>query len=79
VVQAEARSELWELVDNLDEKQREVILLRLAHNLTVSEISQVLDVNEKTVYTRLYTAFTRLRTVIRSRPEDAHLWEEVLR
>jgi RNA polymerase sigma-70 factor (ECF subfamily) len=77
VEQAETRVELWNLVEGLDEKHRLVIVLRLAHDLTVGEISQVLGVNEKTVYTRLYSAFARLRTQIRLRPEFAHLWDEV--
>lgn len=79
VVQGETRAELWDLVDGLDEKQRLVVLLRLAHELKVREISQVLGVNEKTVYTRLYDAFARLRVQISTRPEFAQLWEEVQR
>jgi RNA polymerase sigma-70 factor, ECF subfamily len=77
VVQNETRDELWTLVDGLDEKHRLVVVLRLANNMTVSEISQVLGVNEKTVYTRLYDAFARLRVQIRMRPEFAYLWDEV--
>ena len=77
VIQAETRSELWEVVDHLDEKYRLVVLLRLAHELPVSEISQVLGVNEKTIYTRLYEAFARLRIQMRTKPEFAYLWDEV--
>jgi RNA polymerase sigma-70 factor, ECF subfamily len=77
VMQNETHDELWSLVDGLDEKHRLVVVLRLANNMTVSEISQVLGVNEKTVYTRLYDAFARLRVQIRMRPEFAHLWDEV--
>jgi RNA polymerase sigma-70 factor (ECF subfamily) len=77
VLQDETRDELWDLVEGLDGKHRLVVVLRLAHDMTVSEISQVLGVNEKTVYTRLYDAFARLRAQIRMRPEFAHLWDEV--
>lgn len=77
VVQSETRTELWSLVDGLDEKHRLVVVLRLAHDMSVSEISQLLGVNEKTVYTRLYDAFARLRTQIRMRPELAYLEDEV--
>jgi RNA polymerase sigma-70 factor (ECF subfamily) len=77
VVQGETRDELWDLVENLDEKHRLVVVLRLAHDMTVAEIAQVLEVNEKTVYTRLYDAFARLRGQIRLRPEFAHLRDEV--
>lgn len=79
VVQEETRAELWDMVDGLDEKHRLVVVLRLAHEMKVREISQVLGVNEKTVYTRLYDAFAQLRVQIRMRPEFAHLWEEVQR
>lgn len=77
LVQAETRTELWDLVDTLDEKHRLVVVLRLAHQLTVSEISQALGLTEKTVYTRLYAAFAHLRGQARRRPEFAHLWDEV--
>ncbi len=77
VVQDETRAELWNIVDSLDEKHRLVVVLRLAHDLTIREISQVLGVNEKTVYTRLYDALARLRAQIRTRPEFAHLRDEV--
>ncbi len=61
VIDHETSGELWRLVDSLDEKHRLVVVLRLAHGLTISEISQVIGVNEKTIYTRLYDAFARLR------------------
>ena len=77
VEQAETRGELWNLVDSLDEKHRLVVVMRLAHDMKVGEIGQVLGVNEKTVYTRLYDAFAQLRVQIRLRPEFAHLRDEV--
>ena len=77
VVQDETRDDLWTLVDSLNEKHRLVVVLRLAHDMSVSEISQVLGVNEKTVYTRLYDAFARLRALIKTRPELAYLRDEV--
>lgn len=76
VVQDETRDELWDLVDHMDEKHRLVVVLRLAHDMTIAEISQLLDVNEKTVYTRLYDAFARLRLQIRQLPGYAALWDE---
>jgi RNA polymerase sigma-70 factor (ECF subfamily) len=77
LVEAETRHELWDLVDGLDEKHRLVVVLRLAHDMPVNEISQVLGVKEKTVYTRLYNAFAHLRGQIRTRPELAHLRDKV--
>ena len=77
VMQDETRDELWDIVDKLDEKHRLVVVLRLGHDMTVKEISQALGMNEKTVYTRLYDAFARMRVQIRTRPEFAHLLNEV--
>jgi RNA polymerase sigma-70 factor (ECF subfamily) len=77
VIQGETRDELWNLVEGLDEKHRIVVVLRLANEMTINEISQVLGVNEKTVYTRLYDALARLRTQIQLRPELKHLEDEV--
>ena len=77
VMQEETRDELWSIVDGLDEKHRLVVVLRLAHDMKIAEISQVLGVNEKTVYSRLYEAFTRLRVQLQILPEFAYLWDEV--
>jgi len=77
VMQDETRAELWDIVDKLDEKHRLVVVLRLGHDMTVKEISQALRINEKTVYTRLYDAFARMRAQIQTRPEFAHLLNEV--
>jgi DNA-directed RNA polymerase specialized sigma24 family protein len=49
------------MVERLPEKQRLVILLRLAHGLAIDEIAQVLQIHPKTVYTRLYDAVGNLR------------------
>jgi RNA polymerase sigma-70 factor, ECF subfamily len=77
VVKAETRRELWSLVDALDDKHRLVVVLRLAHNLSIREVSQALGIGEKTVYTRLYNALKRLRGQIEMSPEYAHLRDEV--
>lgn len=59
--QRETRSELWDRVNRLPEKQRLVIILRLAHDLSIQEIAQVLQSKPKTIYTRLYDAVRSLR------------------
>jgi RNA polymerase sigma-70 factor (ECF subfamily) len=58
---AEAGSELWAAVDQLGEKHRVTIILRMVHGLSIREIAQVLETREKTVYSRLYDAFRKLR------------------
>lgn len=57
----ERGAQLWQAVGELDEKYRLVLVLRLVQELPVSEIAQVLGINEKTIYTRLYEATRKLR------------------
>jgi RNA polymerase sigma-70 factor (ECF subfamily) len=60
-LQMETRHHLWAAVNELDEKHRITVILRMGHGLSVREIAQVLSVREKTVYSRLYDAFRKLR------------------
>ena len=57
---AERDRVLWAAVDALDEKHRLVMLLRYVHNLPVSEIAAVLEINEGTVHSRLHYARQQL-------------------
>jgi RNA polymerase sigma-70 factor, ECF subfamily len=75
-IQNESRTRLWDLVNQLGEKHRLVVILRLAHNLTILEISQILEINEKTVYSRLYDAFRKLRQKLTNLPEYENFWLE---
>ncbi len=61
VLQSEMRSQLWDAVDQLSDKHRITVVLRMVHGLTIQEIAQVLETKEKTVYSRLYSAFHKLR------------------
>jgi RNA polymerase sigma-70 factor (ECF subfamily) len=61
VVQNETRTQLWDLVEKLPEKQRLAVILHLAHGLSVAEVAQILSIKPKTVYSRLYAAFRSLR------------------
>jgi RNA polymerase sigma-70 factor, ECF subfamily len=60
-LEEERKSDLWTAVDGLNERHRLVILLRFKQQLSIREIAQVLETNEKTVYNRLYDAFRKLR------------------
>ena len=60
-VQHETRTQLWDLVEKLPEKQRLAVILHLAHGLSVAEVAQILSIKPKTVYSRLYAAFRSLR------------------
>ena len=53
--------QLWNLVAQLPEKQRLVVILHLAHDLPVAEVAQIVGANTKTVYSRLYAAYQNLR------------------
>lgn len=65
----ETRLQLWDLVAGLGEKHRLVLVLHLAHNLTIAEIAQITHTNKKTVYTRLYAAIGKLRGRLEDLPE----------
>ena len=60
-LQNESNSGLWSAVDGLKDRHRLVILLRFKQQLSIKEIAQILETNEKTVYNRLYDAFRKLR------------------
>lgn len=75
-IENESRSRLWDLVDQLGEKHRLVVILRLGQDLSIREISEILQIKEKTVYSRLYAAFKQLRRKIRLSAEHASYWNE---
>jgi RNA polymerase sigma factor (sigma-70 family) len=77
-IENESRTRLWDLVDQLGEKHRLVVILRLGQDLSIQEISQILKINQKTVYSRLYDAFKQLRQKIRFSAEHANYWNEYL-
>jgi RNA polymerase sigma-70 factor (ECF subfamily) len=59
-VRKEAKSTLWSIVNQLGEKHRLPIILRYVHNLSVREISQILEIREGTVHSRLHNACSNL-------------------
>jgi RNA polymerase sigma-70 factor (ECF subfamily) len=54
-------------VDSLPEQFRTVFVLRSVEQLSVAETSELLDVPEETVKTRLHRARNQLRTVLTDR------------
>ena len=76
LVQEQTENEIWDLVDQLPEKQRMVVILRLAHDLSIAEIAQILDISPKTVYSRLYDAFRNLRGQMARSDQHRHILEE---
>jgi RNA polymerase sigma-70 factor (ECF subfamily) len=48
----------------LDDPFRTVVVLRYFHELPISEISEILSVNEGTIHSRLHTARERLKNAL---------------
>ena len=53
-----------ETIEKLDIKYREILILRFFENMTLQEISGVLNINENTIKTRLYRALKILKLEI---------------
>ena len=49
------------ILDKLEVKYREIIVLRFMEDMTIKEIAQVTGINESTVKTRLYRALEILK------------------
>jgi RNA polymerase sigma-70 factor, ECF subfamily len=68
--QRDARTQLWDLVGRLPEKQRLALILHQGHDLPIAEVAQITGANPKTVYSRLYAAYQALRGMIQ---QSVHL------
>lgn len=64
VIQNEAEAILWKSLNQLDERFRTVVVLRYFHELSITEISEVLSVNEGTIHSRLHSAREKLRNAL---------------
>ena len=62
----EIRDKVWAAIGRLDDKHREVIILRHFHTLSYEQISQILFCNKGTVMSRLYHARKRLKEILDS-------------
>lgn len=61
LIQKQSNSNLFEIVQSLNEKHRLPIILRYYHNFPIGEIAQILDIPEGTVHSRLNTARKKLK------------------
>lgn len=61
MVKDEARSKLAEMVQSLEESQREVLRLRYVEDLSRMEIAEVLDISELVVKSRIFEGLKKLR------------------
>ena len=64
VIQNEAEAVIWNSLNKLDEKHRMTVVLRYFHDLSITEISEILSVNEGTIHSRLHTAREKLRIAL---------------
>lgn len=64
-----AKDELLNVIYELKEEYKEIILLRYIHEMTVKEIAFYLDLNESTVKTRLHRARHNIKKVIDNDPK----------
>jgi RNA polymerase sigma-70 factor (ECF subfamily) len=60
----EAKDRIWRAIGRLDEKHREVIILRHFRNLSYDEMAKLLFCNRGTVTSRLYYARQRLKEIL---------------
>jgi RNA polymerase sigma-70 factor (ECF subfamily) len=64
IIQNDREAQIWNALNQLDEPFRTVVVLRYFHELPISEISEILSVNEGTIHSRLHTARERLRNAL---------------
>jgi RNA polymerase sigma-70 factor (ECF subfamily) len=60
----EAKDRIWRAISQLDDKHREVIILRHFQNMSYDEMSKVLFCNRGTVTSRLFYARQRLKEIL---------------
>lgn len=64
-IESERHSELLEAVMELDEKYKEVLILRFYKDFSVKEIAEILDCPEGTVKTKIHRGVNLLRTKLK--------------
>ena len=65
VIQNEKESAIWNELNKMDERHRMVVILKYFQDLSVAEISEILNVNEGTIHSRLHTARERLKEALK--------------
>jgi len=63
-IQNEKETLIWEALNKLAERYRMVVVLRYFHELSITEISEILSINEGTVHSRLHTARQRMKNAL---------------
>ena len=63
----EIKDEVWAAVRKLGDRDREIIVLRHFQHLSYAEIATTLGIPQGTVMSRLFTARSRLRELLKDR------------
>ncbi|PSL44191.1 RNA polymerase sigma-70 factor (ECF subfamily) [Chitinophaga niastensis] len=63
--QNDLESSVWQAIEALPPKCREVVKLRYRQGLKTTEISEVMGISSRTVETQLYKAIKQLRGIVR--------------
>lgn len=64
-IRGESNSALWKAIHYMDEKHRIPTVLRYYHELSVTEISEILQIPEGTVHSRLNMARKQLHAILK--------------
>jgi RNA polymerase sigma-70 factor (ECF subfamily) len=64
IIRNEKEAVLWKALGELDERHRMAVVLRYFHELSISEIAEILSLKEGTVHSRLHTARERLKDAL---------------
>ena len=62
----ETKDRIWKAISQLDDKHREVIILRHFRNLSYDEMANILFCNKGTITSRLYYARKKLKEILDS-------------
>jgi len=65
LLEASDERSVWEAIEQLPPKCREVVKLRYMQGMKTAEISDAMGISSRTVETQLYKAVKQLRTMIR--------------
>jgi len=65
-IREEQNTTLWQAIKGLDDRHRETVILRYYHELTLSEIGEVMGVSERTIRTWLHVAHEEMRRMLES-------------
>ena len=71
-ISQQIRNSLVMAINNLPERQRELVFLRFYYNLKYLEIAKIMEVNEQTVRNMMQRTLSNLRAKI-----DRNLWEGI--